>query len=135
MDSAPKAESAHRKDEDKQRRHYRVGLSYRCGRCGKPKKGHVCDQPDGEDGAPISDAPQLSPTPAILATTVRKGTPPALLGSLTKWWTCVAERPTDRIDGHIAACRLGDRSRLRLVCCRCAPACCLHSDGQRASAQ
>jgi hypothetical protein len=38
-------------EEEKQRRLYRVGLSYRCGRCGKPKKGHVCDVPEGEEGA------------------------------------------------------------------------------------
>ena len=66
-------------DEDKQKRLYRVGLSYRCGRCGKPKKGHVCDQP--EEGAEGNGAGLDSPGPAILATTVRKGTPPALLGS------------------------------------------------------
>lgn len=71
-------------EEEKQRRLYRVGLSYRCGRCGKPKKGHVCDVPEGEEGAadfgnsPFGDG-QRSPQPAILATTVRKGTPPALL--------------------------------------------------------
>jgi len=72
--------------DDKQRRLYRVGLSYRCGRCGKPKKGHVCDVPEGEEGVnqqhPFGpDGQSLSPQPAILATTVRKGTPPALLGS------------------------------------------------------
>ena len=38
-------------EEEKQRRLYRFGLSYRCGRCGKPKKGHVCDVPEGEEGA------------------------------------------------------------------------------------
>jgi len=71
------------REEEKQKRVYRVGLSYRCGRCGKPKKGHVCDIPDGEEGslAPFGDGQSLSPQPAILATTVRKGTPPALLGS------------------------------------------------------
>ena len=30
----------------KERRDYRQGVSYRCGRCGKPKKGHVCDVPE-----------------------------------------------------------------------------------------
>ena len=30
----------------KERREYRQGISYRCGRCGKPKKGHVCDVPE-----------------------------------------------------------------------------------------
>ena len=30
----------------KERREYRQGVSYRCGRCGKPKKGHVCDLPE-----------------------------------------------------------------------------------------
>jgi hypothetical protein len=75
-------------EEEKQRRLYRVGLSYRCGRCGKPKKGHVCDVPEGEEGAadfgnsPFGDG-QRSPQPAILATTVRKGTPPVLLCPLT----------------------------------------------------
>jgi len=71
------------REEEKQRRVYRVGLSYRCGRCGKPKKGHVCDIPEGEEGsmAPFGDGQSLSPQPAILATTVRKGTPPCLLGS------------------------------------------------------
>lgn len=74
-------------EDDKQRRLYRVGLSYRCGRCGKPKKGHVCDVPEGEEGPGFAQSPfgpdgqSLSPQPAILATTVRKGTPPALLGS------------------------------------------------------
>ena len=79
----PKMDSAQqRKEDDKQKRTYRVGLSYRCGRCGKPKKGHVCDMPDPEDGLmPNMDGSGLSPAPAILATTVRKGTPPALLGS------------------------------------------------------
>ena len=80
----PKMDSAQRnKEDEKQKRTYRVGLSYRCGRCGKPKKGHVCDQPEAEDGMlpNLADGPQLSPAPAILATTVRKGTPPALLGS------------------------------------------------------
>lgn len=82
---APKIDSAalqRQKDaEEKQRRHYRVGLSYRCGRCGKPKKGHICDQPEDGEGMPLDTGPQLSPAPAILATTVRKGTPPALLNS------------------------------------------------------
>ena len=80
-DSAKSASS--KAEEEKQRRIYRVGLSYRCGRCGKPKKGHVCDVPDNEDGSvPVfGDGMSLSPQPAILATTVRKGTPPALLGS------------------------------------------------------
>ena len=70
-----------RKDDEKQRRLYRVGLSYRCGRCGKPKKGHVCDQPD-EGAAELAErAAEQAAGPAILATTVRKGTPPTLLGS------------------------------------------------------
>jgi len=79
----PPGSAARQAQEDKQRRLYRVGLSYRCGRCGKPKKGHVCDMPEDGEGAPPGsvEPPQLSPAPAILATTVRKGTPPALLGS------------------------------------------------------
>jgi len=85
FDSLPLSAAAKERlrEEEKQRRVYRVGLSYRCGRCGKPKKGHVCDIPDGEEGslAPFGDGVNLSPQPAILATTVRKGTPPALLGS------------------------------------------------------
>jgi hypothetical protein len=74
---------AQRRDQEKKEaRLYRVGLSYRCGRCGQPKKGHVCNVPDGEEGAAAgADGAQLSPTPAILATTVRKGTPPSYLGS------------------------------------------------------
>jgi len=42
-------EKERKAEEERQRRAYRVGLSYRCGRCGKPKKGHVCDVPDGEE--------------------------------------------------------------------------------------
>merc|ERR1719487_1929038 len=75
-----RAEAA-RREEEKQRRQYRVGLSYRCGRCGKPKKDHVCDMPDDNELGSPSDAAKLSPQPAILATTIRKGTPPALMGS------------------------------------------------------
>lgn len=80
--ASPQLTSAQlKKEEDKQRRLYRVGLSYRCGRCGKPKKGHVCDQPD-EASLLNGDGGMEQPAgPAILATTVRKGTPPALLGS------------------------------------------------------
>ena len=37
---------------EKERRAYRDGLSYRCGKCGAPKKGHKCDIPD--------DAPPLA---------------------------------------------------------------------------
>ncbi|KAL1500644.1 hypothetical protein AB1Y20_013292 [Prymnesium parvum] len=33
---------------EKERRLNRVGLSYRCGRCGQPKKGHVCHLAEGE---------------------------------------------------------------------------------------
>lgn len=33
---------------EKARRLNRVGLSYRCGRCGQPKKGHVCHLAEGE---------------------------------------------------------------------------------------
>lgn len=80
--AAAEAKAEAKREEEKQRRLYRVGLSYRCGRCGKPKKGHVCDVPDEGDGSgdngPIS---QQASSPTILATTVRKGTPPALLGS------------------------------------------------------
>lgn len=42
--------------KEKERRLNRVGLSYRCGRCGQPKKGHVCNGtvPDGDgDGDDI----------------------------------------------------------------------------------
>lgn len=34
--------------KEKERRLNRVGLSYRCGRCGQPKKGHVCTGQAGE---------------------------------------------------------------------------------------
>ena len=41
--------SRRRGSEDKERRLNRVGLSYTCGICGKPKKGHVCTgAPDGK---------------------------------------------------------------------------------------
>lgn len=57
---------------DKEKRMNRVGLSYRCSRCGQPKKGHVCLLEDG--GAPVhrvnSDYPARAPglTPADLHT-------------------------------------------------------------------
>lgn len=40
--------------KDKERRLNRVGLSYRCGRCGQPKKGHVCMLGDEGEGDPVS---------------------------------------------------------------------------------
>ena len=45
--AAKKAQRAEAKRE-KERRLNRVGLSYRCGRCGQPKKGHVCTLTDSE---------------------------------------------------------------------------------------
>ena len=80
--AAAEAKAEAKREEDKQRRLYRVGLSYRCGRCGKPKKGHVCDMPEPDEAGGSSEAmASMSPQPAILATTIRKGTPPNLLGS------------------------------------------------------
>ena len=38
--------------KEKEKRLNRVGLSYRCGRCGQPKKGHVCIGEGGPIGAP-----------------------------------------------------------------------------------
>ena len=60
----PGVPSAQRKaDEYKHRRLYRGGLSYRCGGCGKPKKGHVCDVPED---LPAGLTPQ-APMEAALA--------------------------------------------------------------------
>lgn len=47
--------------KEKEKRLNRVGLSYRCGRCGKPKKGHVCIVADGEGADEVAD-----PSPAAL---------------------------------------------------------------------
>lgn len=62
-----------RREEERQRRLYRVGLSYRCGRCGKPKKGHVCDIPDGEEGAYEDEGLQPRMPQPILANVVKAG--------------------------------------------------------------
>jgi hypothetical protein len=50
--AAPPAAKKQRAEtkQEKERRLNRVGLSYRCGRCGQPKKGHVCNG-EGEEGA------------------------------------------------------------------------------------
>merc|ERR1719506_3028618 len=49
---APPAKKARAETKkEKERRLNRVGLSYRCGRCGQPKKGHVCVGGPGPDGA------------------------------------------------------------------------------------
>jgi len=80
--AAAEAKAEAKREEEKQRRLYRVGLSYRCGRCGKPKKGHICDIPEeGDSSGDNGPICQQASSPTILATTVRKGTPPALLGS------------------------------------------------------
>jgi len=52
--------TAEQKKHEKERRLNRVGLSYRCGRCGMPKKGHVCI---GGDGAPPAASKQPPPVP------------------------------------------------------------------------
>ena len=44
------------RSSEKETRPNRVGINYRCGRCGMPKKGHVCDMP--------KDAPKRSRQPA-----------------------------------------------------------------------
>ena len=57
--------SRRRGSEDKERRLNRVGLSYTCGICGKPKKGHVCTgAPDGKTNA---DGTAATPAPASAA--------------------------------------------------------------------
>eukprot|EP00964_Phaeocystis_antarctica_P097302 scaffold63451_cov63-Phaeocystis_antarctica.AAC.3 len=55
----------------------RVGLSYRCGRCGQPKKGHECAVADG-DGSPG----MLADSPAELAPAVTPESLPTGLGEL-----------------------------------------------------
>ena len=41
-------------DESKERRANRVGLLYRCGKCGQPKKGHVCTVVDPMSAPPVT---------------------------------------------------------------------------------
>jgi len=47
----PEAETAAERAEreEKEKRLYRRGLSYRCKRCGQPKKGHVCALAEGAE--------------------------------------------------------------------------------------
>ena len=72
----------------------RVGLSYRCGRCGQPKKGHVCAVADGDESpgmladSPAELAPAVTPEPAAApsaaaaaAAAARRGEPGWDLGS------------------------------------------------------
>ena len=73
----------------------RVGLSYRCGRCGQPKKGHVCAVADGVESpgmladSPAELAPAVTPEPAAApssaaaaaAAAARRGEPGWDLGS------------------------------------------------------
>ena len=77
---------------ERERRLNRVGLSYRCGRCGQPKKGHVCTVPDGDDSpgmladSPAADGgcPLATPEPAAApssAAAARRGEPGWDLGS------------------------------------------------------
>ena len=77
---------------ERERRLNRVGLSYRCGRCGQPKKGHVCTVPDGDDSpgmladSPAADGgcPLVTPEPAAApssAAAARRGEPGWDLGS------------------------------------------------------
>ena len=55
----------------------RVGLSYRCGRCGQPKKGHVCAVADGDESPGM-----LADSPAELAPAVTPEPLPISLGEL-----------------------------------------------------
>ena len=73
--------------EGSQPRAHRVGLSYRCRRCGKPKRGHVCEMVDpspdanGSSKAVAKTPPVLSPKPATLARTIKKGKSPSFHSS------------------------------------------------------
>jgi len=58
--------------KEKEKRLNRVGLSYRCGRCGKPKKGHVCIGGDGSaadeaEAPPEALPPAVTPPPATIS--------------------------------------------------------------------
>ena len=53
---------------ERERRLNRVGLSYRCGRCGMPKKGHVCNVAEGDEAPGLMDADQAADQAAVLAT-------------------------------------------------------------------
>ena len=67
---------------EKERRLNRVGLSYRCGRCGQPKRGHVCTPGPGGAPRPGSGPPAgtpLAPTPKFPSSLV-PGPPPPSLG-------------------------------------------------------
>ena len=63
----------------KERRDYRQGVSYRCGRCGKPKKGHVCDVP--EDGEGTEDSPFQPGSMTAATSPPAGGTAAALLAA------------------------------------------------------
>ena len=63
---------------ERERRLNRVGLSYRCGRCGQPKKGHVCTVAEGDEspGMAAADSPAeqaAAVTPAAVAVAARRG--------------------------------------------------------------
>ena len=60
-DGGPPGESK----KEKEKRLNRVGLSYRCGRCGMPKKGHVC--PGGDGPLPPGDGMSAGMLPSDLA--------------------------------------------------------------------
>ena len=47
-EAPPAKKSRAETKREKEKRLNRVGLSYRCGRCGQPKKGHVCNLTDAE---------------------------------------------------------------------------------------
>lgn len=68
VNSGSKRKSMAESKREKERRMNRVGLSYRCGKCGAPKKGHVCmlggsDDEGGEEGEEGDRSPRGSPFP------------------------------------------------------------------------
>ena len=61
--------------KEKERRLHRVGLSYKCKRCGQPKKGHVCplNAPGPASEALDDDACTTATNPTASTATKVKG--------------------------------------------------------------
>ena len=85
-------------DPEKARRNYRVGLNYKCRRCGQLKKGHVCTAPDNSERGTESVCDDDDLEQSLMADEISG-----------EWLQALFEEPDDAADTKTGTTALGKR--------------------------